>query len=314
MRKLLLLSEQAETSEQILTEIPEGFTLCVLPPSASAEERKKEIADAEVIFGEPSAEELQCAKKLRWLQIFWAGYDRYLSEDFPKNVCLTNVSGAFGETIAEHMLAMLFALCRRLPAYGKDPKWLDRGTEKAVCGANALIFGCGDIGTETAKRLKALGVHTVGVCRNARSPRPYFDALTTLSCAEAFLPEADFVLCAIPSDSETNGYLNAERLELLKNDAVLINVGRGKLIDTDALTNCLKAGKLFGVGLDVTEPEPLPLQHPLYGIPNVIITPHIAGVGFGHLPQTEHKIAEICRENLQRYASGEPLRNVRIAP
>lgn len=314
MHKLLFLLEKTEYSEASLPALPEGFVRSILTENASAQERLKEISDAEVIFGEPTLEELSAASKLRWVQMFWAGADRYLKGGFPENVTLTTASGAFGETIAEHALAMLFSLCRRLPQYAKSNDWLDCGCEKPIGGATAMIFGCGDIGSEIAKRLKALGLRTIGVCRNAKQPRPYFDTLTTLFCAEAFLPEADFILCAMPSNEETDGYFDAERLSMVKNDAVLINVGRGRLVETNALTACLKNGKLFGAGLDVTDPEPLPQEHPLRQCGNVIITPHVAGVSFGHLPETERKIMAICAENLQWYLKNEPLKNVVSLP
>lgn len=314
MRKLLYLLEQTQYCESALPRTPDGFTCTVLPETATAEERRNEIADAEVVFGEPTIEELQQAKKLRWVQMFWAGADRYLHGGFPDGVTLTTASGAFGETIAEHALAMLFSLCRRLPDYAKANDWVDLGCEKRITGGTAMIFGCGDIGGEIAKRLKALGLRTIGVCRNAKVPRPSFDALTTLSCAPAFLPEADFILCAMPSNEDTDGFFDETNLSLLKKDAVLINVGRGRLIDTNALTSVLKSGKLFGAGLDVTDPEPLPKNHPLWSCNNVIITPHISGVSFGHLPETERKILDICAENLQHYLKNESLRNTVIVP
>ena len=310
MRKLLILSDCGESVPQLT----EDFSVVALPADADHALRLRHIADAEVIIGEPSMEELSEAKRLKWVQMTWAGADRYLSGGFPKGVLLTTASGAFGETIAEHALAMLFSLCRRLPAYQKAGKWADLGSEKRIAGGTALIFGCGNIGTEIAHRLQALGVHTVGVCRAARQPRPYFEALTTLDCAAAFLPEADFILCALPSNERTNGYFDEERLNLCKDDAVLINVGRGKLIDLSALTALLQNGKFFGVGLDVTDPEPLPTEHPLWKITNVILTPHVAGVSFGHLPETEEKIWAICRENIENYLAGKPLRNAVNVP
>lgn len=305
MRKLLILADCGVNVPQLT----DAFETVVLPRDADKAERLRRIEDAEVIIGEPSLAELSAAKQLRWVQMTWAGADRYLRGGFPKDVLLTTASGAFGETIAEHALAMLFSLCRRLPAYQKAGKWQDLGSEKRVAGSTALLYGCGDLGTEIARRLQAMGVRTVGVCRAARKPRAHFEALTTLHCAEVFLPEADFVICALPSNEETDGYFDAERLALCKDDAVLINVGRGALIDLNALTALLQSGKFFGVGLDVTEQEPLPTEHPLWKMPNVIITPHIAGVSFGHLPETEEKIRAICRENLQNYLDGKPLRN-----
>lgn len=310
MRKLLILSD-CGLNVPYLTD---DFDVVALPTEADSAQRLREIADAEVVIGEPSLEELAAAKRLKWVQMTWAGADRYLHGGFPKDVLLTTASGAFGETIAEHALAMLFSLCRRLPAYQREGKWRDLGCEKRITGAVALIFGCGNIGTEIAKRLQALGVHTVGVCRRARQPRAYFEALTTLDCAAAFLPEADFLLCALPSNAATERYFDEERLSLCKDDAVLINVGRGSLIDRNALIKRVNEGMLFGVGLDVTEPEPLPQEDPLWTMPNVIITPHVAGVGFGHLPETEARIWSIIHENLHNYTEGKPMRNLVNVP
>ncbi|MGM9522889.1 MAG: D-2-hydroxyacid dehydrogenase [Faecousia sp.] len=301
MQKMIYLAETDSERDCPLQGV------CTLRPSDP--ERENEIGSAEIIFGNPTVDELHRAKALKWVQMTWAGADRYLSGDFPRNVHLTTASGAFGETIAEHTLAMLFALCRRLPAYIRAGAWCDLGCEKQVCGATAMIFGCGDLGGSLARRLKALGVTTVGVCRNARQRREGFDVLTTLECAELFLPEADFVLCALPHSAQTAGYFDSLRIGLLKQDAIFINVGRGSLADIGALAQALSEGRLFGVGLDVTDPEPLPQEHPLWTQPNAIITPHVAGVSFGHLPQTEQKIWAICEENLVRYRRGEALKN-----
>lgn len=310
MQKLLILSDCGQN----VPHLTDDFEITALPKDAPSALRLREIADAEVVIGEPSIAELAAAKKLKWVQMTWAGADRYLHGGFPAHVQLTTASGAFGETIAEHALAMLFSLCRRLPAYQMARQWKDLGCEKRITGGTALIFGCGNIGTQIAERLQALGVRTIGVCRAARRPRAHFEALTTLPCAAAFLPEADFIFCALPSGEETDGYFDEERLRLCKDDAVLINVGRGGLIDLNALTEAIKNGKFFGVGLDVTEPEPLPREHPLWTMPNVILTPHVAGVSFGHLPETEDKIWAICRENLDNYIAGRPLRNAVILP
>lgn len=294
---------------QNMPKLPEEYTLHVLDPSTPTVERTAALQKAEVIIGEPTPEELHQARKLRWVQLTWAGFDRYTKKSFPEHVLLTTASGAFGSTIAEHALAMLLALCRRLPAYIRENNIEDLGSEKQLAGGNAVIFGCGDIGTQIAARMKALGVSTVGVCRNVKQPRPYFDALTTLACVPALLPEADFVLCALPHTTQTAGFLNAERLALLKKDAILINVGRGSLIDTAALIECLQKGSLFGVGLDVVLPDPLPQEHPLRFHPRVLLTPHVAGVGFRHLRQTEDAIWKICLENLRRYLDGKPMKN-----
>lgn len=304
MRKLCIMSDCGVRVPPLETG---KLCLQILPKDASGAERLEAIREAEVIIGEPTVEELRCAHKLRWLQMTWAGADRYLKGDFPSNVLLTTASGAFGVTIAEHAIGMLLALCRRLPAYHR---WEDLGSEKLLQGGTALIYGCGDIGGEIAKRLKAFGVSTVGVCRNARSPRANFDILTTLDCGEVFFPVADFILCALPHSTETAGYFNAQRLSRLKDDAVLVNVGRGSFIVTQDLTEQLNQGRFFGVGLDVVEPEPLEETHPLWHMDRMILTPHVAGIGFGHLTSTEEKIWQICQDNLFRYLTGQPLKNL----
>lgn len=301
MQKILYLAERDSERDCPLQDV-----LTVRP---SDTEREKALETAEIIFGNPTKDDLHRARALQWVQMTWAGADRYLEGNFPRNVRLTTASGAFGETIAEHALGMLLALCRRLPAYIRAGEWRDLGAEKQVGGATALIYGCGDLGGSIARRLKGLGVSTVGVCRDARRSREGFDVLTTLECAELFLPKADFVLCAMPHTALTAGYFDAERIALMKYGAVFVNVGRGSFADTDALAAALRENRLFGVGLDVTKPEPLPQEHPLWTLPNAIITPHVAGVSFGHLPQVEQKIWEICGENLRRYLRGEPLKN-----
>lgn len=308
-KALFLLDEGAlRVPERLLSLLPPDCVE-VLMPDASAQVRQRAVEEAEIIFGEPDICELGRADSLRWVQMFWAGADRYLRGGFPSGVRLSTASGAFGQTIAEHMLAMLLALCRRLPSYGRRCLWQDLGSEKSLAGGTALIFGAGDIGGNLARRLRALGVHTIGVCRETQRPRDGFDALTDLSGAEAFLSAADFVLCAMPAGAETDDYFDERRIALLRDDCVFINAGRGSIIAQERLTQALKNGKFFGVGLDVTTPEPLPPEHPLWQMERVILTPHVAGVSFGHLAQTEEKIWAICEENLRRYLSGRSLRN-----
>ncbi len=314
-RSVLFLPQRtAFCLSQAVYDAADALCVTLLPPDADEQTRLAAIAEAEVLVGEPTLDALTAAKKLRWLQLTWAGAERYTGGGFPKDVLLTTASGAFGETIAEHAMAMLLALCRRLPAYLRRNEWRDLGCEKSLSGATALVFGTGDVGTQIARRLKAFSARVIGVCRNTKLPRPYFDALATLDTAEAFLPEADFVIGALPHATQTAGYLSKQRLTLLKEDAVLVNVGRGSFLDTAALCECLRQKKLFGVGLDVFEEEPLPESHPLRGFENVVLTPHVAGIGFGHLPQTEQRIWQLVAENLRRYQDGAPLLNRVVFP
>lgn len=271
------------------------------------------IVQAEVIFGEPSPENLLSTDNLRWLQISWAGADRFIPPlKKRENVTLTNASGAYGVTIAEHAIAMLLALARHLPAYGRQQRqgiWHDLGSEWGLAGKTALILGVGDLGTQLALRLRAFGMNIVGLCRSARPAQLPFDRLITMEELDDALPCADAVFGCLPGTAQTAGLLSLARLNAMKRDAILINVGRGSLLRPDDLARVMAEGRLFGAGLDVLDPEPLPKEHPLWQTENVIITPHVAGIAYGHLNTTCDHIWDLFLDNLQRYLAGEPLRN-----
>ena len=270
------------------------------------------IPDTAAIIGSVYPAWLGDAPQLRWVQVASAGVNPFVGKKLPEGMALTNASGAFGPTIAEHQLSLLLALARRVPAYVRNAEngvWHDFGSEWQVRGKKALILGTGDLGTELAKRLKAFECVITGVCRSDDTPRPPYDRIVRSEALDRELPEADMVFGCLPSTGETRHMLNAERLAAMKEDAILINVGRGDLIDTEALTALLREGRFFGVGLDVTDPEPLPPSHPLWKMENVIITPHVAGISFGHLGDTQSYIWELALDNLARFCSGGELRN-----
>ena len=274
----------------------------------------EELERAEVIIGLPTFEQLSAAKNLRWVQLSMAGADAYAKkkERFPKGVTLTNLSGAFGPSISEYVLTMCLTLHKQMAIYRdrqREHRWVDEGRQETPTGKNLLILGAGDIGTCTAKRFRPFGCHIVGLCRTAREIPEFFDEIVTFEHLDKALAEADIVVGALPSTPETRKLLNSRRLALLKPSAVLINVGRGDLIDTDALTAALSEGKLYGAALDVTDPEPLPPEHPLWDLPNAVITPHITGGTFGHSTITENIFYDICQKNLERYKNKEPLLN-----
>lgn len=315
MNTLLVLIPGDAAQLDRLREIAKGrLAVEVLPEDAPEADIAAALRKAEVVFGEPAPALLEKAKVLRWIQMSWAGADLYThAPHFPETVQLTNATGVYGVTIAEHAMAMLLALCRRLPAYGRQQRekvWQDCGSEWALEGKHALILGAGDIGTNLAIRLRSFGVTCTGVRRVVREKPDCFAELGTLAELDQLLPQADLVACSLPDAPHTRGLLDRKRLLSMKRDAILLNVGRGSLIDTDALADVMAAGHLFGAGLDVVQPEPLPRSHRLWELENVILTPHVAGVGFGHAPQTAARIWTLCTENLQRYLAGEPLRNV----
>lgn len=274
---------------------------------------EEDLARAEVIVGFPPIDRLHAAKNLKWLQIPWSGADGYADHpDFPAHVTLTNATGAFGRPIAEYALAGILTLMRRFHQY-RDCQhrqlWQRQGDEMSPTGKQVLILGAGDIGTHTARLLRVFGCHITGVRRVERPCPTEFDRMVTLEQAEQLLAEADILVCAMPNTPLTRRWLNRERLSLLKPSAILVNVGRGTLIDHDALAQLLAEEKLFGAVLDVTDPEPLPAEHPLWKCRNALITPHVSGQTFQGLSHKEEYFLQVCRENLQRYLQGRELLN-----
>ncbi|MBQ6798369.1 MAG: D-2-hydroxyacid dehydrogenase, partial [Oscillospiraceae bacterium] len=265
----------------------------------------EELARAEVIVGFPSVPRLAAAKNLKWLQIPWSGADGYADHpDFPQHVLLTNATGAFGRPIAEYAFAAVFTLMRRFHLYRDNQNarvWQRMGDEMSPTGKHVLILGAGDIGSNAAALFKLLGCRITGVRRVVREVPQNFDRMVTLEEAEAVLPEADIVICALPNTPLTRGWFDARRLSLLKKTAVFVNVGRGTLVDHGALARLLEEGKILGAAMDVTDPEPLPAEHPLWGCKNALITPHVSGQTFLGLRDKEEFFFSLCKENLERY-------------
>jgi phosphoglycerate dehydrogenase-like enzyme len=270
------------------------------------------IKDADIIIGNPPIKTVRELKNLKWLQLQSAGVGEYadpgiLSED----VLLTNASGAYGHAISEHMLGVLLELYKKLHIYRDQQnksQWSYAGKVRTILGSTALIVGLGDIGGEFAARLKALGAYTIGIKRKASIKPDYLDELHMMDMLEALLPCADIVALSLPETPQTRNIINRDRIQLMKQDAVLINVGRGNAVDTEALCDALVSGRLWGAALDVTDPEPLPKEHRLWSIQNAVITPHVSG-GFS-LELTFDKIIGICAANLEAYMGGWELSNL----
>ncbi len=274
------------------------------------------LKSADVVVGAPAPELLERAPSIRWLQLCWAGADRYLKHEvtLPEGLRITNVAGvAFGRNMSQYVLGQILALTQNLPSYVRHQskgQWRWAGPVMTLDGTRALIFGAGDIGSWTARRLSGFDVTCIGVCRNTTAPRECFSKLVTLDQAEEELAQADVVVNCLPSSDETDGYLNERRLRLMKKGAVLINVGRGSFLDCDALADVLAEGHLRGAALDVCKPEPLPAGHRLWTEPRCLITPHISGKSFGSSRQTEEVICDIVCENLRRWKAGEELTHI----
>ena len=270
------------------------------------------LKNARVVFGNLPAEMLKKAGALEWLQLNSAGADAYVKPGaLAPSVKLTNAVGAYGLTVSEHMLSLLFAMNRRLMEYGRNQEkglWQPMGQVKSVEGSTVLILGLGNIGGDFARKAKAMGAHILGVRRNIGECPDYVDEMHPLAHLDELLPWADVVAVVLPLSEETRGLLGRDRLLKMKKDALLINVGRGPIVDTNALVGVLQEGHLGGVALDVTDPEPLPADHPLWQMEKVIITPHVAGNFY--LPETKNRIITVFLENLKRYEAGEALKNL----
>lgn len=268
---------------------------------------EEQVKRADIIIGNVSTAMLKEAECLQWIQLNSAGADNYCRPGLLKEgAILTNATGAYGLAISEYMVGMSFMLQNKFYQYYRNQtehQWKDMGNVTSIYGSTALVIGLGDIGGEYAARMKALGSYTIGVKRTPGEKPEYLDELYTTDRLDELLPRADFVSLSLPNTPNTVRLMDERRLRLMKPTAFLLNVGRGSAIDTDALCRVLKEGHLGGCGVDVTDPEPLPADHPLWDAPRMVITPHIAG--FYHLPETFERIVRIAGRNLEKFLAGQ---------
>ena len=266
---------------------------------------------AHVILGNVDPGLLGKAPNLRWMQTSSAGVEGYIKPGaLPPGTLLTNATGAYGLAISEHMLGMLLMLFKKLELYRDaqlNEAWSDQGNVRSLVGARVLILGMGDIGGCFGRLCKAMGAYVIGLRRTDAACPDYADQVHLQDKLDELLPSADVVAVTLPGTSATRNLLDKRRIGLMKAGAVVLNVGRGCIIDTEALCDALESGHLGGAGLDVTDPEPLPKGHRLWKLPTAVVTPHVSG-GY-HLFETHNKIAGIFAENLRRFVSGEDLIN-----
>mgnify|MGYP001810194620 CR=1 FL=1 len=286
---------------------PDAPFVFTTPKAATPEQ----VRSARILLGKVPPALLADAPRLEWMQLDSAGTDGYTGDVLPAGARLTNASGAYGLAIAEHMLAMALSLMKKLPDYTRNQaraQWHDEGAVASMFGLKVLVVGLGDIGTEFASRCHALGARVRGIRRVPRPAPDGVEAVVGLDRLDDELPEADLVALCLPATSETRRLFDAVRLARMKTGAILLNVGRGSVLDQEALCDALENGRLAGAGLDVTDPEPLPPDHRLWRAPRLILTPHVAG-GW-HLPETKERIVRLMADNLRRFFSGRPLRSL----
>ncbi len=266
----------------------------------------------EVILGYFPAAVCNAAPKLRWVQSFSTGMDKWLFPEIIERdeVAISNVAGLYASQGAEHAWALLLALTRQIPTAVKNKelrKW-DAGPVIEIAGGTLGIIGMGGFGIEMAKRAQGYSM-TVIATDPVRTDKPsYVHELRPMNEENLhdLLRRSDVVMTACPLTAETYHLISSEELVLMKPSAYLINVTRGGIVDEPALVTALEQGQIAGAGLDVTEVEPLPVDSPLWDAPNLILTPHRAGAS-QHRPR---KIFEFFLENLGRYLDGERPRNV----
>ena len=275
-----------------------------------------DIQEADVIFGNVPADMLADAPNLKWLHLASAGTDGY-TPVLDRGIALSNGTGAYNDTIAEHMLAVTGALCLGLPRYARQQQahhWARAGWSKYIMDSTIAILGCGSIGTAYARRVHGLGAYTIGVRRSPCAALPEgVDEMVTMAQLDSVLPRADIVAMVMPNTPETRGIMDARRIGLMKDGALLINVGRGNALDPDALYDALVSGKLDAAAIDVAYTEPLPAEDRLWDAPNLLITPHIAGGWNGDQgtssPAMAKRIGRVFFDNLDCFLTGRPLKN-----
>jgi phosphoglycerate dehydrogenase-like enzyme len=249
-------------------------------------------------------------RRLRWIQLTTAGYDGITFHGVPPAVTVTNAGHSHAPMVAEHAVMLLAALTRRLPLYAEPQSRhvFDRGIAlppATLEDSTVVILGYGGIGRETARRVKAFGARVVAVARSSRDDE-FADAVVPSYLLHAVIAEADSLVVTAALTEETRGMIGANAFAAMKPGGVLVNIARGAIVDTPALVQALTSGHLAGAGLDVTDPEPPPPDHPLWSCLNLIVTPHVSGMGSKAVRQ---RIGALVMDNLNRFVAGEALLN-----
>ena len=312
MKKVLFTLEMNEQQKAQVLDFQERYSdkleLDIRPERTVT---KEEIPAYDAVVGRIN-DYVIAGADLKWLQIAYTGVDHFLEPGIlAPCTTLTNCPGVYGHAVCENTVAMTLNLLKQTKALLRQQEahvWKRITTLRSVADKTVLAIGMGDLGTRYARAMKAFGAKTIGIRRSLRDLPPEFDAQATVADVERYLPEADIIAMFLPGNHASRHFMNEERLRLMKPDAVLVNAGRGDSIDADALKTVLREGLLGGVGLDVTDPEPLPPEDELWDVERVIITPHAAG--YSGMEGVMERILPILLENLRRYADGLPLMHV----
>lgn len=271
----------------------------------------RQFATAEIAFGQPELEAIAQNPQLKWIHISTSGITRYDNPPFralmaKRKIPVTNSASVYSEACAVHALSFMLAQARKLPralqcrSASGSPAWRDiRGSSGTLQGESVLILGYGAIGKRLTELLRPFDAQVTGYRRNPRGNEPVpFVAEQQLPDA---LARADHIVNILPDSPETRNFFGVKRFAMIKPGAIFYNIGRGITVNQDALLDVLRSGQIAAAWLDVTEPEPLPDQHPLRKEPNCFITPHVAG---GHIGETRTLVHHFLK-NFDRFVRGE---------
>ena len=299
----------------LLSEGVDEHRLLMFDENDVSAEAMESLQTAHVVFGYPSPEAVLSSQSLQWVALNSAGYTSYDQDEIKnqlraRGVALTNSSFVYDEPCAQHLLAMITGLARQLPAALDDqrgdkawPMTSLRSSSRLLNGQTVLILSFGAIARRLVELLHPLHMNLIAVRRHVKGDEPIH--VVDISVVDELLPFADHVVNILPANEQTKLFLNASRLAKLKRGAIVYNIGRGSTVDQDALRKALESGRLAAAYLDVTTPEPLPPDHPLWATPNCYITPHSGG---GHSNEKERQVEHFLN-NLRRFEKGDQLIN-----
>jgi phosphoglycerate dehydrogenase-like enzyme len=282
---------------------------------ADSEAMRRELADADALWAWPTFYDAdlvallaQHRPRLRWVQLPTMGYDPVELHGIPAGVVVTTAGDAYAPTVAEHATALLLALVRRIPEAvlnAEQRRWDQSGARAigTLHDATVAVVGFGNIGREVAARLRGFGARIIAVTRSGR-PDALADEAVAAGELHGALARSDAVVIAVPLNAQTRHLIDARALAAMQPHALLINIARGGVVDQAALTAALAEHRIGGAGLDVTDPEPLPPDDPLWTLPNALITPHVAGYGGDVAPR---RILALVERNLRAFIENRPL-------
>lgn len=300
--------------EQYLKKLKKEFTEIEFVKKIDIKEIDDDIEDAHILFsGKLTESNINKAHALKWIQLHGHGVEKYL---FPKvmeeEIILTNARQVHHIPMAEHAFALMLNYTRKVTELHdaqKRNEWAKMelyNDMRELYGKNLLLIGTGEIGTEIAKRAQAFKMLVKGLRKNAHKPHPEIEEIYGMKDLKNLLPEMDFIIVSLPLTEETTDLITKKELKQMKEDALLINIGRGGVINEQDLCSHLKECGRFHCALDVFQREPLQADSEFYDLPNVFVSPHISGIS----PHIIERQYHIFRDNLQRYLMGKPLKNL----